>query len=67
MQDIGDIARFLIAADSVNPLRSVLEVDIAGSTRKFAISEDVAHRMCSDLERFLTRVQRTEGKLRRRM
>jgi hypothetical protein len=40
------------------PLRGTIEIDCAGNVATFAIDEDLAHRLCADLERFLTQVPR---------
>jgi hypothetical protein len=47
-----------VATTSAEPLRGILEIGSAGGITKFEISEDLAHQLCSDLERFLTQVPR---------
>ncbi|QPF87756.1 hypothetical protein IC762_16300 [Bradyrhizobium genosp. L] len=53
MQRATDIA---VTTKSTEPMRAILEIDCAGSLAKFEINEDLAHRLCSELERFLTQV-----------
>lgn len=66
MHDISGLTRFSIATSSTNPLRGIVELDVAGATLKFAITEDSALLICTDLERFLTQAQQEEGRYRRR-
>lgn len=47
-----------VSTASASPLRGTIEIDCAGTTATFAIDEELAHRLCADLERFLTRVPR---------
>lgn len=56
MSDVHKIARFSISTDSTNPPRGVLEIDTTNSTMKFELDEELAHSLCTDLERFLTQV-----------
>jgi len=48
------LQRFAILTNSTQPLRGIVEIDTAGSTVKFELNEDIAHQLCTDLERFLT-------------
>ena len=43
-----------ISTTSTSPLRAIVEIETADSTITFELSEDLAHRICTDLERFLT-------------
>ena len=47
-----------VSAVSAAPLRGIIAVDCAGTVATFEIDEELAHRLCSDLERFLTQVPR---------
>ena len=56
MTDVHKIARLSISTHSTNPPRGIVEIDTANSTIRFELNEDVAHRLCTDLEHFLTQV-----------
>jgi hypothetical protein len=47
-----------VSEASSAPLRGTIEIDCTGDTARFEINEDLALRLCSDLERFLTQVPR---------
>ncbi|MCC8982094.1 hypothetical protein [Bradyrhizobium acaciae] len=47
-----------VSTTSAAPLRGTIEIDCAGIVATFAIDEELAHRLCADLERFLTQVPR---------
>ncbi|WFU29664.1 hypothetical protein QA635_23985 [Bradyrhizobium brasilense] len=47
-----------VSTASAAPLRGTIEIDCAGTVATFAIDEEMAHRLCADLERFLTQVPR---------
>ncbi|MCA6102426.1 MULTISPECIES: hypothetical protein [Bradyrhizobium] len=47
-----------VSTASASPLRGTIEIDCAGTVATFAIDEEMAHRLCADLERFLTQVPR---------
>uniref|UniRef100_A0ABS3MTW4 Uncharacterized protein n=2 Tax=Bradyrhizobium quebecense TaxID=2748629 RepID=A0ABS3MTW4_9BRAD len=47
-----------VSAVSAAPLRGTIAIDCAGSVATFEIDEELAHRLCSDLERLLTQVPR---------
>lgn len=65
MTDVRKIARFSIVTHSTNPLRGTVEIDTANATMKFELDEDMAHGLCTDLERFLTQVsQRGRSRVR---
>jgi hypothetical protein len=66
MHDVSGLTRFSISTDSTSPLRGVVEIVVAGSILRFAIGEEAAHRICTELERFLTQPQsRGDGDRRR--
>ena len=43
-----------VSTASTNPLRAIVEIDTADSTITFELNEDIAHHICTGLERFLT-------------
>ncbi|MGY3445932.1 MULTISPECIES: hypothetical protein [unclassified Bradyrhizobium] len=47
-----------VSTTSAAPLRGTIEIDCAGTASTFAIDEELAHRLCADLERFLTQAPR---------
>jgi hypothetical protein len=55
MSDAYKITGVLISAKSSEMLTGILQVNTADAEIKFEITEDLAHRICIDLERFLTR------------
>ncbi|WP_166294799.1 hypothetical protein V5279_20335 [Bradyrhizobium sp. 26S5] len=48
----------VVSTVSAAPLRGTIEIDCAGTVATFEIDEELAHRLCTDLERFLTQVPR---------
>ena len=54
MHDIRNLTRLSVSTNSIDPLRGVVEIDVAGVSMKFGLDEDLAHRICTELERFLT-------------
>jgi hypothetical protein len=48
----------VVSTVSAAPLRGTIEIDCAGTVATFEIDEELAHRLCTDLERFLTHVPR---------
>jgi hypothetical protein len=61
MADVHKITSLSISTYSTNPPRGIVEIDTANSTLKFELDEDIAHRLCTDLERFLTQVPQHTG------
>lgn len=55
MRDVHKIIEVSILTSSTEPLTGVVQVNTADADMKFEISEDLAHRICTELERFLTR------------
>ena len=45
-----------VLTDPATSQRGFIEIDCAGKVATYKINEDLAHRLCSDLERFLTQV-----------
>ena len=62
MRDVHKIIDVSVSTISTSPLRGIVEIDTADSTIKFELTEDIAHSICTDLERFLTQEQ-LPGKL----
>ena len=54
MHDIRNLTRFSVSTNSTSPLRGVVEIDAAGCSMKFELNEEIAHTICTDLDRFLT-------------
>jgi len=54
MHDIRNLTRLSVSTNSTDPLRGVVEIDAAGLSMKFGLTEELAHRICTELERFLT-------------
>jgi hypothetical protein len=55
MRDVHKITEVSILTRSTEPLTGIVQVNTADAEMKFEITEDLAHRICTDLERFLTR------------
>jgi hypothetical protein len=58
------IANVSISTVSAEPLRGMVEITTANSAMLFELDEELAHRLCSELERFLTQVPQRSRKLR---
>jgi hypothetical protein len=65
MHDPRKITNFSISTVSTEPLSAIVEIDTFDSVMKFALSEDTALKICTDLEHFLTQ-KRTDGHATRR-
>jgi hypothetical protein len=55
MSDVHKIIEVTILTKSTEPLSGIVQVKTADAEIKFEITEDLAHQICADLERFLTR------------
>jgi hypothetical protein len=55
MSDVPKITEVLIVTKSTEPLTGIVQINTADAEMKFEITEDLAHQICTDLERFLTR------------
>jgi hypothetical protein len=55
MSNVHKITEIFILTKSTEPLIAVVQVNTTDAEIKFEITEDLAHKMCTDLERFLTR------------
>ena len=54
MRDVHKIIDVSVTTTSTRPLCAIVEVETVGSTMKFELTEEIALRICTDLERFLT-------------
>jgi hypothetical protein len=55
MSDAHKITEVSVSVKSAEPLIGVVQVSTINAEIKFEITEDLAHQICTDLERFLTR------------
>jgi hypothetical protein len=55
MSDAHKITEVSISTKSKEPLTGIIQMNTANAEIKFEITEDLAHQICTDLERFLTR------------
>jgi hypothetical protein len=55
MSDVHKITEITILTESTQPLTGIVRVSTANAEMEFEITEDLAHKICTDLERFLTR------------
>jgi hypothetical protein len=55
MSDAHKTTEVTILTKSTEPLTGTVQLNTADAEMKFEITEDLAHRICTDLERFLTR------------
>ncbi len=55
MSDARRIIEIKVSTMSNEPLVGVVQVNTPEAEIKFEITEDQAHKICTDLERFLTR------------
>ncbi|QWG18856.1 hypothetical protein KMZ68_02920 [Bradyrhizobium sediminis] len=55
MSDPHKITEIFVLTKSTQPLCGIVQVNTADEEIRFEITEDLAHRICTELERFLTR------------
>jgi hypothetical protein len=55
MSDVHKITDITVITKSTEPLIGILQVDAGNAVMKFEITEELAHMICTNLERFLTR------------
>jgi hypothetical protein len=55
MSDVQKISEVIVSTKSTEPLTGIFQVITADAEIKFEITEDLAHKICTDLDRFLTR------------
>jgi hypothetical protein len=54
MRDAPKIIDVSVTTISTRPLRAIVEIEAVDSVMKFELTEAIALRICTDLERFLT-------------
>jgi len=54
MRDVHKIIDVSVTTISTRPLRAIVEIEAVDSAMKFELTEAIALRICTDLERFLT-------------
>ena len=54
MRDTNKIIDVSVTTTTTRPLCGIVEIETTGSTMKFELTEEIALRICTDLERFLT-------------
>ena len=57
MRDLQQIADVSVSVNSIEPLCDILEIITTSSTIRFELTEEIAHSICTNLERFLTQPQ----------
>lgn len=57
MNETPEIIGVRVSTTSIRPLSGVVQVDTATATWQFDLNEEIAHQMCTQLDRFLTQVQ----------
>jgi len=55
MSQAHKITEISVLTKSTEPLVGIVHVNTSDTEVRFEITEDLAHRICTDLERFLTR------------
>lgn len=55
MSDARRITEVFVLTKSTEPLTGIVRVNTSDAEIKFEITEDLAHQICTELERFLTR------------
>ena len=55
MSDAHKITEIFIRTKSTEPATAIVQLNTPDAEMKFEITEDLAHKICTDLERFLTR------------
>ena len=55
MTDVHKVIEISIQAKSAEPSTAIVQVNTTETQIRFEIADDLAHKICADLERFLTR------------
>jgi len=55
MGDVHKVIEISILPKSAEPSAAIVQVNTTETQMRFEIAEDLAHKICADLERFLTR------------
>jgi hypothetical protein len=61
--DVYKMTGVTISTNSADPLSGIVEIDTADSTIKLELNEDMAHHLCTHLDRFLTQRRRRPDKV----
>lgn len=54
MSIVQKITEVSVFTESTDPLTGILQVTTTDTEMEFEITEDLAHKICADLDRFLT-------------
>ena len=57
MRDTHRITEVMVSTKSTEPLSGIVQIDTAASTVQFELNEEIAHDLCTHLDRFLTQRQ----------
>ena len=57
MRDMHRITEVTISTRSTAPLSGTIQIDTSASTMQFELNEEIAHDLCTHLDRFLTQGQ----------
>lgn len=55
MSNVQKITEVLVLTRSTEPLAGIVQVNTVDQVIQFELDEDLAHQICTELERFLTR------------
>ncbi len=66
MRDTQKITEVTVSTKSTEPLSGIVQIDTAASTMKFEVNAEVAHDLCTHLDRFLTQGMHAPDKVRHR-
>jgi hypothetical protein len=55
MSKVQKITEVAVSTKTTEPLIGIIQVTTADAEIKFEITEDLAHKICTELDRFLTR------------
>ena len=64
MRDTQRITEVTVSTRSTEPLSGIVQIDTAASTMKFELNAEIAHDLCTHLDRFLTQGLRVPQKVR---
>jgi len=54
MSDVHKVIEISIMAKSAEPSTAIVQVSTTETQMRFELAEELAHKICADLERFLT-------------
>ena len=61
MSKVHRMAEVFVSAKSTEPLIGIVQVKADEAEMRFEITEELAHKICTELERFLTRRPTKQG------